>query len=104
MSYLVVCGREVGLKEIHIYRFRKVGYYSLEMKKYDYAGTLLYAKDLIEAKEKRVVGGDLVFSAKNLHIVSNPFWLWDWEYKNFSCHARQMIKRDVKLVLVREPF
>ena len=52
---------------------------------------VLVAKDLTsleEARDRRVVSGDLVVDGKG-KVVKDEGWLFDWERANPNCYARR---------------
>lgn len=46
---------------------------------------------LAEARDLRVVSGDLVVYQKTSEVVVNDEWLWDWEKAKDECYARRAI-------------
>lgn len=57
----------------------------------DYA-LIACCSTLAEARDKRVVSGDLVVYADTHQIVRSTEWLWDWELSNPNCYAQMAIK------------
>lgn len=47
---------------------------------------------LAEAKEKRQISGDLVYTAEGV-IVNNPEWLFDWEKEDPKSYAKNQMER-----------
>lgn len=48
-------------------------------------------RTLEEAKEARVVSGDLVIDSDSGKIVTDPAWLWDWEVRDADSYAQRAI-------------
>lgn len=53
------------------------------------------AETIEEAKEKRVVSGDLVVHAVTHNVVQDIGWLWDWERNNPQSYAFRAIQKGV---------
>jgi hypothetical protein len=50
--------------------------------------------DTIEqARDLRVVSGDLVVEAATNTVVADPSWLWDWEKTDPGSYARHQLGR-----------
>ena len=51
---------------------------------------------LVQAKKARQASGDLVVHTKTNRVVTNPFWLWDWEKKDPKSYASKAIEAERK--------
>ena len=56
------------------------------------------ATTLDDARETRVVSGDLVFDSETGKIVSHDdTWLWEWERRDPRCYAKRMMANGRRL-------
>jgi len=53
-------------------------------------------RTLEEAKDARVLGGDLVVESATDSIVTDKSWLWDWELNDRTSYAHKAIDWQAK--------